>query len=117
MVIPPGGRAVVPTGIKAQLADADGDLAEIQLRARSGLAAKNGLMLANGVGTVDFNYTGEIGAIVCNAGAEPFTVERGMRICQMVVCPIFKPTVEEISADELDATNRGASGFGSSGVK
>lgn len=120
LTIKAGERALVPLGISTEIIDSDVNLHpqmsfEIQVRPRSGLAAKNGIMIVNSPGTVDHNYRGEIKAIVLNSSHEDFTIQPGDRIAQLVLCPVFLPTVE--AADELGDTNRGAGGFGSSGVK
>jgi dUTP pyrophosphatase len=110
LVIPAGGRALVPTGLAMAL-PAD---YELQIRPRSGLALKNGITLPNSPGTIDEDYRGEIGVIVLNTGAEPFTVTRGMRIAQAVLAPVFRAAFVEVST--LDETKRGTGGFGSTGV-
>jgi len=109
LVIPPGGRALVPTGLCIALPAGF----ELQVRPRSGLALKNGIMLANSPGTIDEDYRGELGIIVLNGGEAPFTVERGMRIAQAVVAPVTRAVWQEVPA--LPATARGAGGFGSTG--
>jgi len=109
LVIPPGGRALVPTGLCIALPAGY----ELQVRPRSGLALKNGIMLANSPGTIDEDYRGELGIIVLNGGEAPFTVERGMRIAQAVVAPVTRAVWHEVPA--LPATARGAGGFGSTG--
>ena len=109
LVIPPGGRALVPTGLCIALPAGF----ELQVRPRSGLALKNGIMLANSPGTIDEDYRGELGIIVLNGGESPFTVERGMRIAQAVVAPVTRAVWQEVPA--LPATVRGAGGFGSTG--
>lgn len=86
---------------------------EAQIRARSGLAAKHGIMPANGVGTIDADYRGEVGVILLNTSNEPFTVEPGMRIAQMIVQQY--ETVEWDEVGELDITERGEGGYGSTG--
>jgi dUTP pyrophosphatase len=88
---------------------------EMQVRARSGLAAKNGIGLVNGTGTIDPNYRGELGIILINHGKEPFVVNKGDRIAQVVFNKIEHTEIEEV--DELSETNRGECGFGSSGIK
>ena len=107
--IPPGGRVLVPTGLAIALPPGY----ELQIRPRSGLALKNGIVLPNSPGTIDEDYRGELQVIVMNAGAEPFTVERGMRIAQAVLAPVTRATWREVA--DLDATGRGAGGFGSTG--
>jgi len=109
LLIPPGGRALVPTGLCIALPAGF----ELQVRPRSGLALKNGIMLANSPGTIDEDYRGELGIIVLNGGEAPFTVERGMRIAQAVVAPVTRAVWQEVPA--LPATARGAGGFGSTG--
>jgi dUTP pyrophosphatase len=109
LVIPPGGRALVPTGLRIALPHGF----ELQVRPRSGLALKNGITLPNTPGTIDEDYRGELGVIVLNAGAEPFTVERGMRIAQAVIAPVVRAAWREVA--ELPDTARGTGGFGSTG--
>ncbi|WP_317213994.1 dUTP diphosphatase [Gluconobacter sp. GP1] len=109
IVIAPGGRALVPTGLCIALPSAY----ELQIRPRSGLALKHGITLPNSPGTIDEDYRGEIGIIVMNAGSEPFTVERGTRIAQGVLAPVSRLKWQEVSS--LDETDRGARGFGSTG--
>jgi len=106
----PGARAVVPTGLTLEIPSGY----EAQVRARSGLALKKGLALANGVGTIDADYRGEVGVIVVNLGAEPVTISRGDRIAQLVVAPVVRAVFER--APELNGTSRGAGGFGSTGT-
>jgi len=110
VVLQPGARAIIPTGL--QMAIPAGF--EVQVRPRSGLAAKNGVTVLNSPGTIDSDYRGEIGVILINHGAEPFTITRGSRIAQMVIASVTQGTLVE--ADTLDATARGAGGFGSTGV-
>ncbi|HQR47019.1 MAG TPA: dUTP diphosphatase [Thermoanaerobaculia bacterium] len=108
--IPPGGRALVPTGLVLEIpAGFEG-----QVRARSGLALKKGLALANGVGTVDADYRGEVGVAVVNLGSEPVTIARGERIAQLVIAPVARAVFAE--ARELNGSARGAGGFGSTGT-
>ncbi|WP_338665425.1 dUTP diphosphatase [Pararoseomonas sp. SCSIO 73927] len=109
LTIPPGERALVPTGLTVALPPGH----EWQIRPRSGLALKNGIVLANSPGTIDEDYRGEVGVIVLNAGQESFTVERGMRIAQAVLAPVTRAVFEE--AESLEGTARGAGGFGSTG--
>ena len=111
MVIAPGQRVLVPTGLAIALPPGY----ELQLRPRSGLALKNGIVLPNSPGTIDEDYRGEVQVIVMNAGQEPFTVERGMRIAQAVLAPVVRAGWVEVA--ELDATGRGAGGFGSTGTR
>jgi dUTP pyrophosphatase len=111
VVIAPGKRAMIPTGLAIALPHGF----EAQVRPRSGLAARNGITLLNTPGTIDADYRGEIKCCLINLGDEPFTVERGMRIAQMLVAPVVRVAWAE-SAD-LDETARGASGHGSTGLK
>lgn len=108
-VIPPGGWALVPTGLRIALPEGY----EAQVRPRSGLALKHGVTLPNSPGTIDADYRGEIGVILMNLGQEPFVVEPGDRIAQMVVAPVARVAWSE--AEVLDATERGEGGFGSTG--
>jgi len=110
LVIPPGGRALVPTGLKIALPAGY----ELQVRPRSGLALKHGIVLPNSPGTVDEDFRGELQVIVMNAGEAPFTIERGMRIAQAVVSPVVRAVWREV--DALPETARGAGGFGSTGT-
>lgn len=106
----PGERHVIPTGFAMALPKGF----EAQLRARSGLSLRHGISLANGIGTIDSDYRGEVGVILINLGQEPFTVEPGMRIAQMVIARYEEVVWHE--TDELDETDRGAGGYGSSGL-
>lgn len=106
----PGQRCVVPTGLSIALPAGY----ELQVRPRSGLALKHGIVLPNAPGTIDEDYRGEVGVIVMNAGQEPFIIERGMRIAQAVIAPVVRATWLE--CDDLDETERGAGGFGSTGT-
>jgi dUTP pyrophosphatase len=110
VVLPPGGRAAIPTGLMVALPPAH----ELQIRPRSGLALNHGLLVANAPGTVDEDYRGEIKVILMNDGSEPFTVARGMRIAQAVLAPVTRIVWREVEV--LDETARGAGGFGSTGV-
>ena len=109
-ILSPGGRACVRTGLAFQLPPD----AEAQVRPRSGLALKHGVTVLNAPGTIDAGYRGEVCVILANFGDEPFTVEKGMRIAQVVVAPVARAEVVEVEA--LDATERGAGGFGSTGL-
>lgn len=109
--IPPGGRALVPTGLTIALPPGY----ELQVRPRSGLALKHGIVLPNSPGTVDEDYRGELQVIVMNAGAAPFRIERGMRIAQAVVAPVVRVDWQEVA--ELPPSGRGAGGFGSTGTR
>lgn len=110
LTIPPLGRALVPTGLTVALPPGH----ELQVRARSGLALRDGLLVANGPGTVDEDYRGEIGVILLNAGDKPVTITRGMRIAQAVLVPVTRGAWQEV--DALPETRRGAGGFGSTGT-
>jgi dUTP pyrophosphatase len=109
VIIAPGKRALIPTGFSIALPPGY----ELQIRPRSGLALKHGIVIPNAPGTVDEDYRGELGIIVLNASEEHFTVTRGMRIAQAVLGPVVRAEWEEV--DDLDATARGAGGFGSTG--
>ncbi|MFT9408224.1 dUTP diphosphatase [Acetobacter fabarum] len=106
----PGQRGLVPTGLSIALPAGY----ELQVRPRSGLALKHGIVLPNAPGTIDEDYRGEIGVIVMNAGQEVFVVEPGMRIAQAVIAPVIRATW--IECDNLDETERGTGGFGSTGT-
>lgn len=110
VTLAPGERALIGTGLYMQLPSGY----ECQIRPRSGLALKNGIMIANSPGTVDADYRGEIGIILLNGGQEPFTVNDGERICQMVIKEYTHVTWEE--ARELDRTKREDGAFGHTGV-
>jgi dUTP pyrophosphatase len=110
VVLSPGARMLVPTGLRVAVPPGY----ELQVRPRSGLALKNGIVLPNSPGTIDEDYRGELGVIVMNAGDAPFTVERGMRIAQAVIAPVVRATWREVA--ELPDTARGAGGFGSTGT-
>ncbi len=110
VTIPPGGRVLVPTGLRIALPPGY----EMQVRPRSGLALKHGIVLPNSPGTVDEDYRGELQVIVMNAGADAFTIERGMRIAQAVVAPVTRVVWHAV--DTIDETARGAGGFGSTGT-
>jgi len=110
IVIVPGDITLVPTGICMALPGGF----EAQIRPRSGLAFKHGITLVNTPGTVDSDYRGEIKAIMTNLGREPFTVKRGERIAQMVICRYER--ADFMVADSLDETERGAGGFGHTGI-
>ena len=101
---------LVPTGIAVSIPQGF----EIQIRPRSGLAAKKGISVLNTPGTIDADYRGEIKVILINHGNEPFIIRNGDRIAQMVVCPIVQAKFEQV--DELNDTERGSGGFGSTGV-
>jgi dUTP pyrophosphatase len=111
MTLKPGERKLVPTGLTIALPDGY----EAQIRPRSGLAFKNGITVANAPGTIDADYRGEVGVLLVNLGAEPFVIERGMRIAQMVIAAYIRATFSEVL--ELPSTQRGAGGFGSTGTQ
>jgi len=104
-------RRIVPTGIAIALPVGF----EGQVRPRSGLAAKNGVTVANAPGTIDADYRGEVGVILVNLSSEPFRITRGMRIAQLIVARHARAVWQEVP--QLDRTARGAGGFGSTGVK
>ncbi|MFC3052221.1 dUTP diphosphatase [Kordiimonas pumila] len=104
-------RAMIPTGLAMALPHRH----EAQIRPRSGLAAKNGITCLNTPGTIDADYRGEVKVILVNLSNDPFTIERGMRIAQMVIAPVTQGTWAEVS--ELGATERGEGGFGSTGTR
>jgi len=110
VTIPPGSRALIPTGLAIALPVGH----ELQIRPRSGLALKNGIVLPNSPGTIDEDYRGEVQVIVLNAGTEAFTVERGMRIAQAILAPVTRASWQEVA--ELPETIRAAGGFGSTGI-
>jgi dUTP pyrophosphatase len=107
----PGKSVIVPTGLAVALPRGF----EIQIRPRSGLAAKKNISVLNTPGTIDADYRGEIKVILINLGDQKFTIEKGLRIAQMVVCPVVKAQLEEVN--ELNDTARGEDGFGSTGTK
>ena len=107
----PGKSEIIPTG----LAVAIPKNFEIQIRPRSGLAAKNQVSVLNTPGTIDADYRGEIKVILINLSDKVFVIEKGLRIAQMVVCPVIKAKLKEVT--NLEATERGSGGFGSTGIK
>ena len=112
ITLAPGQLAIVPTGIAIALPD-NGCAAF--LYARSGLGVKHGICLSNGVGVIDSDYRGEICAGLCNVSDKPYTIEPDERVCQMVIAPVLTPDVVEVN--ELDDTDRGEGGFGSTGKR
>ena len=110
VILTPGARAIIPTGFSIALPPGY----EAQVRPRSGLAAKNGVTVLNTPGTIDADYRGEIGVILINLGREPFAITRGARIAQMIVAPVAAVSWHE--TDTLPETDRGAGGFGSTGM-
>jgi dUTP pyrophosphatase len=109
LTLAPGERALVPTGMALAIPQGF----EVQVRPRSGLALKHGIVLPNAPGTIDADYRGELKVILMNAGTEPFTVRPGDRIAQLVVAPVVQASFELV--DELPPTDRGAGGFGHTG--
>lgn len=109
LVLEPGARAMVPTGLSMAIAQGY----EIQVRPRSGLAAKHGLTCLNTPGTIDSDYRGEVKVILINLGDAPFTIARGERIAQLVLAPVTQLEWQQV--DSLDETKRGTGGFGSTG--
>jgi len=112
-ILKAGTRTVIPNGIQVEM-KADTTNFEIQIRPRSGLAVKKGIIVVNTPGTVDWGYRGELMTILLNTGDEDFEINPGDRIAQAIICPIVRPQIVE--ADDLSETERGNTGFGSSGV-
>ena len=110
LVIAPGERVLVPTGLRVAIPPGF----EGQVRARSGIALRHGVGLPNAPGTIDSDYRGELKVILVNLGAEPIRLERGTRVAQLVVAPVTR--VRVVAVEALDATERGAGGFGSTGA-
>lgn len=110
VTVAPGARALVPSGLAMAIPPGF----EVQVRPRSGLALRHGLALVNSPGTIDSDYRGEVGVIVLNTSDQPFEVTHGMRIAQIVLAPVVQAEFVEVQA--LDATTRGAGGFGSTGA-
>ncbi len=111
LTLAPGKRTLVPTGFVFEVPFGY----EAQIRPRSGLAFKNGITCLNTPGTIDSDYRGEVKVLLVNLGEEPFVIERGMRIAQMVIAPVTQVVVNEVT--EASETARGAGGFGSTGVR
>ena len=109
--IKPGETKIISTGLSVSIPQEF----EIQIRPRSGLAAKHQLSVLNTPGTIDADYRGEIKVILINLGKKTFIVEKGLRIAQMILCPLVKAKIKEV--DTLDGTARGSGGFGSTGTK
>jgi dUTP pyrophosphatase len=107
----PGERALVPTGLKMAMPEGY----EAQIRPRSGLAYRNGITMLNTPGTIDADYRGELKMLAVNLGEEDFQINHGDRIAQMIIAPVIQAQVHEV--DNLSDTERGAAGFGSTGVK
>ena len=110
VTIPVGGRALVHTGLVMELPPRY----EAQVRPRSGLALKYGVTVLNTPGTIDAGYRGEVGVILANFGDAPFEVKKGDKIAQLVIAPVTQPVIVEVA--DVNATDRGAGGFGSTGV-
>lgn len=110
LTIAPGKRALVHTGLVMLLPP----MYEAQVRPRSGLALKSGITVLNTPGTIDSGYRGEVGVILMNLGEEPFQVKKGDKIAQIVIAPVTQPEIVE--CDAIDETDRGAGGFGSTGL-
>ena len=111
ITLAPGARALLPTGLRIEIPAGY----EVQIRPRSGLAAKFGLTIPNAPGTIDSDYRGPLGVALVNLGAAPYVVSHGDRIAQCVIAPVLQAGFEVV--DELDSTARGAGGFGSTGTR
>ena len=111
ILIQPSEKKIIPTGIKLKIPKGY----EIQIRPRSGLAANNDITVLNTPGTIDSDYRGEIKVILFNHGKNIFKVENGLRIAQMVLCPVIEAKLSEVEI--IDETERGEGGFGSTGTK
>lgn len=111
ILLPPGSRALIPTGIHVNIPEGY----EIQVRDRSGLALRNGIIVTNGIGTIDEDYTGDIGVILTNTSKEAFIINHGDRIAQLVMMKVEK--MEWNPVEELENTERGEGGYGSTGSK
>ncbi|MTI03118.1 dUTP diphosphatase [Roseibium sp. RKSG952] len=109
IILEPGERTLVPTGLRIEIPNGY----EVQVRPRSGLALKHGITLPNTPGTIDSDYRGPLGVILLNAGQERFEISHGERIAQLVVAPVVQASFEAV--EELNVTERGAGGFGSTG--
>lgn len=109
-VIAPGARELIPTGFAVAIPEGY----EGHVRPRSGLAYREGVTVLNAPGTIDSDYRGELQVLLINHGDTPFTIERGMRIAQLVITPVARAVVTEV--ETLDGTDRGAGGFGSTGT-
>ena len=110
IVLKPGKKTLVPTGFSLAIPEGF----EVQIRPRSGLAIKNGISVLNTPGTIDADYRGEIKVILINLSQEEFVIDNGLRIAQMVVCPVIQGKLELVK--ELPKTTRGLGGFGSTGT-
>lgn len=113
IIVPPFGRVLVPTGISLDIKDGF----EVQVRSKSGLAINQGLMCLNSPGTVDNGYTGEVKAIIFNTNNEPFTITKGMKVAQAVLCPVVNGKwVNLVQKETINGKERGDNGFGSTGI-
>ena len=113
VVIPPFGRVLVPTGISLDIQDGF----EVQVRSKSGLALNQGLMCLNSPGTVDNGYTGEVKAIIFNTNKEPYTITKGMKVAQAVLCPVVNGKwVDLVKKETITNKDRAENGFGSTGI-
>ena len=110
VILDVGQRALIPTGLRMEIPQGY----EAQVRARSGLALKHGITLANAIGTIDSDYRGDLGVILWNWGSDVFHVTHGMRIAQLVIAPVLQAAFEMTQI--LDETDRGSGGFGSTGA-
>ncbi len=110
IVLMPGERMLIPTGLQMALPHGY----EAQIRPRSGLAIRNGITMLNSPGTIDADYRGEVKVIAINHGREKFTINHGDRIAQMVIAPVVQLAIKAV--EELDETDRGEGGFGSTGI-
>ncbi len=111
LALPPGGRALVPTGLQLQLAPGT----EAQVRARSGLALRHGVTVLNGPGTIDADYRGELGVLLVNLGSEPFVIHHGDRVAQLVIAQVTMAEPVEVEPSHPGHDGRGAGGYGSTG--
>lgn len=113
IVVPPFGRVLVPTGISLDISDGF----EIQVRSKSGLAINQGLMCLNSPGTVDNGYTGEVKVIIFNTNQTPFTISKGMKVAQAVLCPVVNGKwVDLVQKEKINDKERAENGFGSTGI-
>lgn len=110
VILKPGEIRLIPTGLRVSVPRGY----EAQIRPRSGLALKHGIGMVNSPGTIDSDYRGEIGLVMINWGARPFSIRRGDRIAQMLITRVFRAIFVEV--DDLESTERGEGGFGHSGV-
>ena len=110
LVLQPGARSAVPTGLRVAIEEGF----EGQVRARSGLAFRKGLAVLNAPGTIDSDYRGELKVLLVNLGQDAILIERGERIAQLVIAPVVQADISEVA--DLDDTERGSGGFGSTGV-